>query len=218
MQPTLDHLVWATGASEADCDWFAASTRARPVPGGAHPGFGTRNHLVGLDGDRLYLEILHPDYDQALSGTLGESLDQLQQGGMFHWAVRWSDLDAVHDRALELGIGSTGPIPLSRQRPDGVLLEWKLLFLKDHEFGGLLPFFIDWGDSEHPAGALPSAGSLAAFSLVSPDDKGLSELCTGFGLDVAVEQGEPAIAVDLDVGGQRLELPMSKPVLGGFRL
>ena len=40
---------------------------------------------------------------------------------------------------------------MSRRRPDGVLLEWQLMFLAGHEFGRAIPFFIDWRQSPHPS-------------------------------------------------------------------
>ncbi|MFF4714305.1 VOC family protein [Streptomyces eurythermus] len=51
--PLLDHLVLATpdlGTTVAD---FTRRTGVTPVPDGAHPGPGTRNHPVGLGRPQL---------------------------------------------------------------------------------------------------------------------------------------------------------------------
>lgn len=217
MRACLDHIVWATNAPKADCDWFEQATGARPVPGGSHPGFGTRNDLVGLGGDQIYLELLSPDADQQLAGTLGEGLQVLDRGGLFHWAARHPDLEQVHNSALELGLDSSGVIPMSRQHTNGSLLEWKLVFISGHDHGGLLPFFIDWGACPHPSGELAQAGKLARFELVSPEADQLRAILQAFELNIDVKSGaEPGISVELSNHRGTLELPMSLPVLEGF--
>lgn len=217
MRPILDHIVWATNTPKSDCDWFEEKTGVRPLPGGSHPGFGTRNDLVGLTGDQVYLELLAPDTGQELPGTLGESLQTLQRGGLFHWAARHNDLEDIHARAQEIGLRSSGVIPLSRQHPGGFLLEWKLVMLSGHKHGGLLPFFIDWGSCPHPSGDLPSAGELIRFALVTPDTERLREHLRALELPVEVERGtKPGIIVELTNQRGELNLPMSRPVLEGF--
>jgi hypothetical protein len=217
VRPILDHIVWATNAPKADCDWFEQTTDVRPVPGGSHPGFGTRNDLMGLVGDKIYLELLSPDADQEPAGTLGEGLQALERGGLFHWAARHSDPENIHARAQEIGLDSSGVIPLSRRHPDGFLLEWKLVILSGHDHGGLLPFFIDWGDCPHPSGDLPSAGELTRFELVTPEEDQLRAILQALELDIEVKRGtEPAIIVELSNRGGKLKLPMSRPVLEGF--
>ena len=48
MDRGLDHLVYATPDLDASVEELAERFGADPVPGGAHPGWGTRNALIGL--------------------------------------------------------------------------------------------------------------------------------------------------------------------------
>ncbi len=217
MSAVLDHLVWATRSPVEDCDWFEQATGVRPVPGGAHPGFGTRNDLVGFRGQSQYLELLSSDPNQDIQGPMGERLQALEQGGLFHWAARHPDLDRVHQRALDQGMRSSGVMPLSRARPDGTLLEWKLVILGGHSHGGLMPFFIDWGDCPHPAAELPAAGELRRFELVTPEHRELRASLEAFDLEVTVNSGpQPNMRAELATARGDLLLTSSQPVLEGF--
>ena len=109
-------------------------------------------------------------------------------------------------RAEHAGLVSTGALPFGRARPDGVVLRWRLLFLSGHPFGGLLPFFIDWMDAEHPTESLESGVKLEHFSIASPE-AALNGALEALGIDVQVEASEvsklealisgPAGALDL---------------------
>ena len=79
---------------------------------------------------------------------------------------------------------------MSRKTPEGSLLEWELLFLED----ALLPFFIDWKGSEHPAQKAPSGCGLLELSISAEEPKVYQELLNKFQLEVSVSEGEPAIS------------------------
>jgi hypothetical protein len=61
------------------------------------------------------------------------------------------------------GVAAAGPTPGSRRRPDGRVLRWKALTLKENA-AYLLPFFIEWSaDSIHPSADSPKGCSLLRF-------------------------------------------------------
>ncbi|MFD4194788.1 VOC family protein [Amycolatopsis thermoflava] len=162
----LDHLVYAT----PDLAGTVADLRERGidlVPGGPHPGRGTRNHLTGL-GDRAYLEVIGPDPEQeAPDGPRWFGIDDLTGPRLAAWAIRVPDLAAALERTRAAGYPFGDARPMSRRRPDGVLLSWSLAFPADD--GEVVPFLIDWQDSPHPGESLPVGASLVSLTGVHPD-------------------------------------------------
>ena len=73
-----------------------------------------------------------------------------------------------------------------RQRPDGKLLRWKALRLKDDR-GGLLPFFIEWSkESVHPSVDAPKGCTLRRFEATSLEAEDLLRLASRLQLDLHV--------------------------------
>ena len=169
---------------------IASITGIVPSNGGVHPGNGTRNALLGLS-DSSYLEIIGPDKKQNLENTLGELLVSKNTSGIRAWAVAVSDLALVADVAQDLGFRVRERKEMSRKTPGGSLLEWELLFL---DGGPLLPFFIDWKGSEHPARKAPSGCGLSELSISAEEPKVYQELLNKLQLEVSISEGEPAIS------------------------
>ncbi|GHE86410.1 hypothetical protein GCM10017786_17320 [Amycolatopsis deserti] len=194
----LDHLVYAT----PDLAGTVADLRGRGidlVPGGPHPGRGTRNHLAGL-GDGAYLEVIGPDPEQdAPEGPRWFGIDDLTGPRLVTWAVRVPDLAGALARSRTAGYPFGEALPMSRRRPDGVLLSWSLAFpLED---GGVVPFLIDWQDSPHPADALPGGVTLVSLTGVHPDPGLVAGPLAALGAALTVVTGP----------GPRLEAVLATP-------
>ncbi|MFI7609975.1 VOC family protein [Nonomuraea terrae] len=159
---SLDHLVYATPDLEATSAELERLLGVRAAPGGRHPGFGTRNRLIGLGG-RSYLEIVGPDPGQpAPAGARPFGIDGLAAPQLAGWAVAVRDIDAVTARAREHGYDPGEPEEMSRRTPEGELLRWRLTPPQRAGHSGLVPFLIDWGGTRHPAD-----GGLAVVDLMS---------------------------------------------------
>jgi catechol 2,3-dioxygenase-like lactoylglutathione lyase family enzyme len=117
----LDHIVIMVG----DLDDTIADYRAlgfTVLPGGEHPGRGSRNALV-VFADGVYLELISfarpaPDFRwwQAFERD-GE--------GFIDFALLPSDVDAAASAARARGVAVSGPEAGGRQRPDGVAVAWR---------------------------------------------------------------------------------------------
>ena len=176
------------------------------APGGAHPGLGTRNALLSL-GESVYLEVIAPDPEQVLTGTLGARLATLSAPGLITWAAATPDLESVASGAAGLSLSVRGPVPTERRAPDGTVLRWRLLFVGGHGFGGLVPFFIDWMDTPHPARTSPAGGRLTTLEIRSPDADPLNGLYRALGLDCEATAGdEPGLTarIETETGEVRL--------------
>lgn len=155
MRTQIDHVILA-GPDLTELEEYAETHLGlRPHPGGAHPGLGTRNSLLGLGGQR-YLELVAPDPDQADPARPRPfRVDEVTEPTLTGWALRSADLPARVARARERDLDPGDPRPMSRTRPDGTELSWELTSLETG-LDGMVPFLIDWGSTPHPSEGLPA--------------------------------------------------------------
>ena len=152
----FDHLVYATPDLEATVAALAAATGVRAAPGGRHEGLGTRNALVGLSGTGGYLEVVGPDPDDAGPNPVTVfGIDSLTRPQLVTWAARVDGIDDAVGQARAAGYDAGEVLAMTRRRPDGVELAWRLC-LPTGGFDGIVPFLIDWGDTPHPSVGLPA--------------------------------------------------------------
>ncbi|MGH2376003.1 MAG: VOC family protein, partial [bacterium] len=99
---------------------------------------------------------------------------------------------------VELGEVSSG----SRQRPDGVVLSWRSTNPRTEVADGIVPFFIDWGQSPHPARTAPQGASLIGLRAEHPDAERVQPILRRLGIDLPVKKG-PSAALIATVNGPR---------------
>jgi hypothetical protein len=64
--------------------------------------------------------------------------------------------------------------------------------------GGLVPFLICWGDTEHPASSAPRGLSLKSLQIEHPDPLSLAPVLTALGVDIDVTAAAaPALVAHL---------------------
>lgn len=210
----VDHLVWYAG-NLADGEQHLAALDSAPAYGGVHPGEGTCNSLLSL-GPATYLEILARDPAQPAS-TLDPEIAGLPASGLYHWAAGGVDLAALAARVRTAGLAASDVVSGGRTKPDGSWLGWKLFGIRDHGFGALVPFFIDWGEGAHPAATAPRGGRLARIELVSPQAAALGDLFRTLGLDLPVSEGErPRILASLEGQSGTVRLESFDPLPRGY--
>ena len=171
----LDHILLGCNDLERGIAFVEQRTGVRALFGGVHPGRGTQNALLSL-GTRRYLEIIAPDPQQTGSSSeLAPRLKKLTETRLVGWAAHPGDVQVLAADLARAGVAAEGPTPGSRKRPDGSVLHWKTLNMKD-DANGLLPFFIEWSaDSPHPSADAPSGCQLLRFELLTPDPVALGK-------------------------------------------
>ena len=209
----IDHLVWAAPNLERAIDELQARTGASAIPGGAHPGAGTRNAVLGL-GARSYLEVLAPDPVQAAQPGPAAQLARLAAPTLHTFAVATDRLDRVAAKLEKAGLPHAGIIPMSRRLPTGRLVRWRLLIPAGHAYGPLAPFFIDWGDSPHPSEEADQGCRLTGLTLRHPEAWSLGPLLERLEVEVKVEAGPAEISAELDTPRGKVRLSSRDHVPG----
>ncbi|MET9906308.1 VOC family protein [Streptomyces sp. NPDC006476] len=194
----LDHLVLATPDLAATVADFTERTGVEPAPGGAHVGLGTRNHLVSLGGSR-YLEIIGPDPEQTRAdGPRPFAVDELASARTVTWAISPPDLDAAVAAARARGYDPGDIRPMSRRRPDGTLLRWRLTDGDTQHPSGLVPFLIDWGSSVHPTATDLPTTPLLELSASAPDPDEIRPLLSALNTELTLRRGPLGITFTVD--------------------
>ena len=204
----LDHLLLGTADLLDGVAWLEDHLGVEAAFGGRHENLGTANYLLSLGRD-VYLELIGPDPDADPDvGPPPFGLVELDEPRLVTWAARATDLGALVTRAAEAGVSLGDVRAGSRLRPDGTELRWEVTSLGTALHDGLVPFFIDWGTTPHPARATPPGGRLTSFRGEHPDASAVRSTLAALSLALEVEEGpEPALVATIrTVAGEDVEL------------
>ncbi|MGH9367657.1 MAG: VOC family protein [Thermoanaerobaculia bacterium] len=185
----VDHLVYAGPDLDAAVERVEALLGIRATPGGEHPGEGTRNALIAL-GPEVYLEILGPDPRQpGGAGPRWFRVDLPDAPRLVAWAAKGRNLEEIAAQAARGGIGLGSVLSGGRRRPDGAVLSWR--FTDPHTLisDGLVPFFIDWGRSPHPAATAAPGATLVGLRAEHPEPRSVEGALRRLGVDLPVTRG-----------------------------
>lgn len=144
------------------------------VEGGKHGNRPTYNTLSYFD--LSYIEYIGTSNRQELEkinhprfSNIETIINDQYKEGFVRFVVRTNNIEAAAEHFRSKGLTVVGPTPLSRKRPDGTWLEWKLLYVGSDDEQLQLPYVIEWGESdeerrtelknintitEHPSGAV----------------------------------------------------------------
>jgi hypothetical protein len=203
----LDHLVYAVPDLDSAVADLEHRLGVRATPGGQHQGRGTRNALIAL-GPESYLEILAPDPAQpAPNGGRWFGVDPNTPARLAAWAAKGVDLQRVASSAAARGV-PLGPVMAgSRQRPDGVVLKWTLTDPGVSAGVSLVPFFIDWTGSLHPAATAVRGPVIESLHAEHSRPDLAREPLAALGIDLPVDQGpRPALVAVLRTVSGLVEL------------
>jgi hypothetical protein len=203
----VDHLVYATTDLDRGITELERVLGVRASPGGQHPIWGTRNALVAL-GSSSYLEIIAPDPDHS-SPSQGRpfGLEALASSRLVGWAAKGSGLTNFRDAAAQHGVELGRVLSGSRKQADGTVLTWKLTDLRCVVADGIVPFFIDWGKSPHPALVASRGATLVDLCAEHPDAEHVLRMLRVLAIDLKVGVGAaPALIAEIDCPNGRVLL------------
>jgi hypothetical protein len=185
----VDHLVYATPDLERTIGELTVRLGVKAAVGGRHPQWGTRNALLALGANR-YLEVMGPDPTSSREHPRPFGIDRLQQARMATWACKSNDIKKMVQIGKGVGVSLGTVQPGQRAKPDGTILTWSLTDLEADREGGVVPFFIDWGYSLHPAQDAPSGCALKELWPEHPNPDGIREILEAFEIDLPIQYGE----------------------------
>ena len=203
----VDHLVYGTPDLNRGIEEIEKLLGVRATAGGQHPGRGTRNALLAL-GPTTYLEIIAPDPEQPPPKEPRPfGLDQLKQSKLIAWFISDGDLESLRRDAVSKGVPLGEVRSGSRRRPDGVQVQWKFTDPSVSLADGIVPLFIDWGDSPHPARTATQGATLVNLRAEHPDVKSVRKMLQHLGVDLPLKQGErPELIAIIEGPRGRVEL------------
>ena len=169
--------------------------------------FVATNALISL-GSSTYLEIIAPDPEQTeFEGRRIFRIDELGAPTLVTWAANADDINRI--AATDIGDGETPGASLagSRRRPDGVLLAWQYTDPSTVLLDGVVPFFINWGDTPHPAASAPGGARLLSLRVEHPDADGVRRAFAALGLEIPVTSApSPALIAVIESPNGTVEL------------
>jgi catechol 2,3-dioxygenase-like lactoylglutathione lyase family enzyme len=189
----IDHVIYATADLDAAAARVEAVLGVLAAGGGRHERIGTHNRIVPFDGG--YLELLAvADPAEAAGSTLGAAIQARLAShgeGLFAWAVRVDDVEAVAARL------HTEVTTIAREG-----FSAHLTGVAEAMRDPLLPFFIARDTGVPGPVARPDADAIAWVEL-GGDAARLADWLGGADLPVRVVDGEPGVRA-LRVGAREL--------------
>lgn len=180
--------------------------------GGPHANGGTHMALLGFD-DGSYLELIAPmKPGGADASPWGKMI--AKDAGTCAWAVGTRDIRGEVNRLKQEGIPTDGPVPGSRKRPDGQLIQWQTAGVGPDGAGAVLPFMIQDMTARElrvkPSASMKKSG----FTGVSAVVIGVKDLDSSIALfRKAYSWPEPKIQEQKDFGAKLAYFPGNPAIL-----
>lgn len=190
MSLEIDHVVFCVADLDGAAEQLEDDSGLTSVEGGRHAGHGTANRIVPLGASYLELVgIVAPDEIGASSFGQWVASNASERLVPHALCLRTNNLGALCQR---LGLL---PVAMSRKKPDGTELSWRIAGL-EATLGEGLPFFIEWDidPADHPGRAALSQATQASAVEVSlgGDIEKLTDWVGGTD-GVTLRHGEPGV-------------------------
>lgn len=195
----IDHFVYCVPDLEAAMESFEKMTGCQPVFGGYHTTQGTKNALVNL-GYQCYLEFLAIDKEnKKITNNRWMGIDLIEKPTMTRWALKSSVIELESEILKEYNSDLSQVAGGQRKTPNGKMLKWKLTMPLFKPKVELIPFLIDWQNSDvHPTDNLPNECEFVGLEFRTPHPQLLSNIFEQFSFDAKVIKAkEPEIKLSI---------------------
>ncbi|MDO6515664.1 VOC family protein [Zobellia uliginosa] len=186
----LDHIVYTVRDLDAAILTLEKKLGVQAIFGGYHATQGTKNALINLD-KGSYLELLAADEsNQNIAPPRWMGVDMLTKDQITRWALKSEqlkkDADILGQYKAKMGNIGAG----SRHTTEGTLLKWQLILPLPTPEVELVPFMVDWSQTEtHPHEALPNMGcKLIELYGTHPNPDLLANIFTELGVRFRIER------------------------------
>ncbi len=194
----IDHIVYAVPNLQQGMDDFEKLSGVRPTYGGKHLHQGTHNALVNL-GENIYFELLAIDPDNNnVPAPLWMGMNLITEPTITRFAIKSNDmerdcsiLEKINPLLAETKTGM-------REKKDGTILNWRLSIPLASPKIEMIPFLLDWQDSQHPTESLKQNCSIIDFRLHHPAASTLKKQLIPFELGLEIMESD-TIAFELKV-------------------
>jgi hypothetical protein len=198
----VDHVIVGVSDLDDGISQLEQLTGVRAVPGGSHPGRGTRNALMSL-GDGTYLELLAPDPAQSADSPELRELRSLTKLTPIGWAASGVSEQQLRGELVARGILLSESEPGSRRKLDGSVLQWVTFGYRTID-DPLAPFFIFWADpAAHPSRTSPGGCRLGGMAIHHVSAQQFQQAIAPLGLAITVSRAPGRrMLVTLRCGGR----------------
>jgi hypothetical protein len=205
----LDHVLVAVDDLDATEERLRRECGLACAEGGRHLDMGTANRLVPLGSAYLELLVVDNESDDLPNPYFRDRVREVRARGPrpFAYVVRGTHEGVLDDTARRL---DQTPSSVSRTRPDGSVLTWRLMGMAEALTDGAVPGVIEWKPGENP-GRIPVDHTVAPVGIVDleircPGARLASWLRPHPGLPLRPVDAEPPgpgqIVVGLEDGGR----------------
>ncbi|WP_235297393.1 VOC family protein [Portibacter marinus] len=191
MNSRVDHVVYAVKNLDEAVEDLYQKLGVKPSYGGRHLDHGTKNALLDL-GDQCYLEIIAIDETKEKANhPHWMGLDLIEHNKVTRWCVKTAnikeDARALGQYKEELGEIVEG----SRRTADEKLLKWKMTQPLDRPEVEIVPFVVDWSESEHhPTDQLEAKCKFMCIEFYHTEPKTIHTVLKHFRDDVDLKKGD----------------------------
>lgn len=144
----LDHLVYFSRKSPLENVKEQQQKGFHAIPGGSHLQWGTQNALLYCSNAYIeWLSIESAEIAEKSTHPLTQLLiaDLKLREGWGTCCIGVNGMEEFKTHLRKKGIKTSIVIPAQRKTPEGQILKWKMLFIKQEGFEELpFPFFIEW--------------------------------------------------------------------------